>query len=59
MLKIHQQKCRELLLICVLGFFLQSSGEASIFLGGFPGSVFIYLLFLCMREENDEDNICI
>lgn len=52
-------KMQRTALICILGFFLQSSGEASIFLGGFPGSVFIYLLFLCMQEENDADSICI
>lgn len=57
--KNSSTKMQRTALICILGFFLQSSGEASIFLGGFPGSVFVYLLFLCMREENDADNICI
>lgn len=32
-------------LICILGLFIQSSGEASIFLGGFPGIEFIYVFF--------------
>ena len=32
-------------LICILGIYIQSSGEASIFLGGFPGIEFVYILF--------------
>jgi len=39
-------------LICILGLFIQSSGEASIFLGGFPGIEFVYVLFyLAGRKE--------
>lgn len=39
-------------LICILGLFIQSSGEASIFLGGFPGIEFVYILFyLAGRKE--------
>ena len=40
-------------LICILGLFIQSSGEASIFLGGFPGIEFVYVLFyLAGRKES-------
>lgn len=40
-------------LICILGLFIQSSGEASIFLGGFPGITFVYILFyLAGRKES-------
>lgn len=40
-------------LICMLGIFIQSSGEASIFLGGFPGVEFVYILFYLMNEEEN------
>ena len=40
-------------LIGILGLFIQSSGEASIFLGGFPGIEFVYVLFyLAGRKGN-------
>ena len=38
-------------LICILGLFIQSSGEASIFLGGFPGIVFVYIFFFLAGQR--------
>lgn len=40
-------------LICILGLFIQSSGEASIFLGGFPGIEFVYVLFYLAGRKED------
>ncbi len=40
-------------LLCLIGMFMQSSGEASLFLGGFPGSVFVYIFF-CLAGRSDE-----
>lgn len=33
-------------IVCILGFIIQTSGEASILLGGFPGAPFIFLFFI-------------
>lgn len=38
-------------LICILGIYIQSSGEASMLLGGFPGIVFVYILFYLAGKE--------
>lgn len=43
--RLNQNKIACIALICILGLFIQSIGEASIFLGGFPGIVFVYILF--------------
>ena len=43
--------------ICILGFVIQTSGEASILLGGFPGSPFICSLLLLALGNFEDDEL--
>ena len=43
---------RNMSIICILGFFIQSSMEAAFFLGGFPGVIFLST-FMMLSNYND------
>ena len=43
---------RNICIVCILGFFIQSSMEASLFLGGFPG-IMIVTTFVLLSNYND------
>ena len=42
-------------IICILGFVIQTSGEAAILLGGFPGAPFISTFFLLALGNFEDD----
>ena len=44
---------RTISLICILGLFIQSSMEASYFLGGFPGVMFLSTFILLSNYKDD------
>ena len=49
-----EYKMNEVILFAVMGIFIQSSAESGMFLGGFPGIVFLLVLFLLANYRGYE-----